>query len=88
MYRELQAFLMPNEFSYICKQNLAIVTHTPNEDYESTLIYPSTNSIPNKICEQRMLTLEYTYCILLYLRNECLFTASTIEFYYCILWNR
>ena len=62
-YPELQACLMPNELSYVRKENIPIVTYVPNDDCESTLIHPSTISIPHKICEPRMLTLEHTYWV-------------------------
>jgi len=32
--------------------------HIPNEDCEATLIHPSTISLPNQACEQRLLNLE------------------------------
>ena len=76
-YPELQACLMPNELSYVCKENIPIVTYVPNNDCESTLIHPSTISIPHKIYEQRMLTLEQTYWIPLHLSNEwCILLLS------------
>ena len=76
-YPELQACLMPNKLSYVCKENILIVTYVPNDDCESTLIHPPTISIPHKICEQRMLTLEHTYWIPLHLSNEwCILLLS------------
>jgi hypothetical protein len=60
-YPELQECLMPNELSYVCKENILFVTYIPNDDCESTLIHPSTLSIPSKECEQRVLNLEHTY---------------------------
>ena len=80
-YPELQACLMPNELSYVCKENISIVTYVPNDGCESALIHPSTMSIPHKVCEQRMLTLEQTYWIPLHLSNEWLFTAPTRELF-------
>ena len=74
-YPELQTCLMPNELSYICKENIPIVTYVPNDNCESTLIHPSTISILHKVCEQRMLTLEQTCWIPLHLSDEWLFTA-------------
>jgi len=68
-YPELSTCLMPNELSYACKENIPIVTYVPNDDCESTLIHPSTISIPHKVSEQRMLTLEQTYWIPLQLSN-------------------
>ena len=59
-YPDLQACLMPNELSYVCKENIPIVTYVTNDDCESTLNHPATLSIPLKVCEQRMLTLEQT----------------------------
>jgi hypothetical protein len=69
-YPELLACLMPNELSYVCKENIPIVSYVPNGDCESALIHPSTISILHKVCEQRMLTLEHTYWIPLHLSNE------------------
>jgi len=80
-YPELQTCLMPNELNYVCKENIPIVTHVPNDDCDSTLIHLSTISIPHKVCEQRMLTLEQTYWIPLHLSNEWLFTAPTRELF-------
>ena len=48
-YPGLQARLNPNEISYVCKENIPIVTYEPNEDCESTLIHPSTVFLPNKV---------------------------------------
>jgi len=72
---------MPNELSYVCKENIPIVTYVPNYDCESTLIHPSTISIPHNVCEQRMLILEQTYWIPLHLSNEWLITAPTRELF-------
>ena len=80
-YPELQACFMPNELSYVCKENVPIVTYIPNDDCESTLIHPSTRVIPTKVCEQRMLTLENTYWIPLHLSNEWLFVAPKVELF-------
>ena len=80
-YPELQACLMPNELSYVCKENVPIITYIPNVDCESTLIHPSTMLIPSKVCEQRILTLEHTYWIPLHLSNEWLFTAPKVELF-------
>jgi len=80
-YPELQTRLMQNELSYVCKENIPIVTYVPNDDCESSLIHPSTISIPQKVCEQRKLTLEQTYWIPLHLSNEWLFTAPTRELF-------
>jgi hypothetical protein len=84
-YQELQVFLMPNELIYICKETLPILTyiHTyvPNENCEATLIHPSTISLPNQVCEQRMLNLEHTYWIRLHLSNEWLYVAPETEIF-------
>jgi hypothetical protein len=66
-YPKLQACFMPNELSYVCKENVPIVTYIPHVDHESTLIHPSTMLTPCKVCEQRMLTLEHIYWIPLHL---------------------
>ena len=58
-YQKLQACLMPNELTCVCKETLPILT-SPNEDCEITLIHPSTISLPNQVCELRLLNLEHT----------------------------
>jgi len=70
-----------NELISVCKENLPLVTYVPNDDRESTSIHPTTISIPHKLCEQRMLTLEHTYWIPLHLSNVWLFTAPTRELF-------
>ena len=69
-YQELQACFTPNALSYVCKGDVPILTYIPNEYCESTLIHPSTISIPNNVCEQRLINLEHTYWIPLHLSNE------------------
>jgi hypothetical protein len=43
-YQELQTCLPPNKFSYVCQENVPILTYLTNEDCEATLIHPSTAS--------------------------------------------
>jgi len=80
-YQELQACFTPNALSYVCKGNVPILTYIPNEDCESTLIHPSTISIPNNVCEQRLINLEHTYWIPLHLSNEWLYVAPKPELF-------
>jgi prolyl oligopeptidase PreP (S9A serine peptidase family) len=47
-YPELQACIKPNEITYVCKETLPILTYTPNEDCEATLIHPSYNFPPKR----------------------------------------
>ena len=70
-----------NELSSVCKENITLFTYVPNDDSESTSIHPSTISIPHKLCEQKMLTLEHIYWIPLHLSNVWLFTAPTRELF-------
>ena len=78
-YQELQACFMPNAFNYVCQEILPIPTHITNEDCKSTIIHPSTISLPNQACEQGLLNLEYTYWIPLHLSNEWLYVAPKTE---------
>ena len=80
-YQELQACFTPNALSYVCKGDVPILTYIPNEDCESTLIHPSTISIPNNVCEQRLINLEHTYWIPLHLSNEWLYVAPKPELF-------
>jgi hypothetical protein len=86
-YPDLQACVKPNEITYVCKETLPILTYTPNEDCESTLIHPSMTSLPNKLCEQRILNLEQTYWIPLHMSNEWLFTAPREEIFTVLCGN-
>jgi hypothetical protein len=78
---ELQSCFMPNELTYVCKETLPLHTYIPNEDCESTLIHPSTVSIPKQLCEQRVLTLETTYWIPLHFSNEWLYVTPNDEIF-------
>jgi hypothetical protein len=80
-YPELQACLMPNELTYVSKEVLPIFTYIPNEDCESTLIHPSTISLPTNLCEQRLLNLDFTYWIPLHLSNEWLYVTPKVEIF-------
>jgi hypothetical protein len=78
-YPDLQTCLTPNELTFVCKKILTIFTYVPNEDCETTLIHPSTITLPKQVCEQRLLTLEYTHLIPLHLSNEWLYVSPRIE---------
>jgi hypothetical protein len=78
-YDELQACHLPNEFNYVCQENLPIHTYVPNEDCESTLIHPSTVSLPDQVCVQGLLNLEHTYWVPLHMSNEWLYVAPRTE---------
>jgi len=80
-YPELQACLMPNELTYTCKETIHIFTYIPNENCEATSIHPSTISLPNQVCEQRLLNLEHIYWIPLHLSNEWLYVAPKTEIF-------
>jgi len=60
-------------------ETLPILTYIPNEDCEGTLIHPSTNALPNKACEQGLLSLEYTYWMPLHMSNEWLYVTPNTE---------
>lgn len=88
-YPELEACLTPNEITFVCKETPPILTYTPQKDCEATLIYPSTTSLPKELCEQRVLTLEYTYWIPLHVSNEWLYTILKMKYllYYVAMRN-
>ena len=67
--------------TYVCKETLPLHTYILNEDCESTLIHPSTLSIPKQLCEQRVLNLETTYWILLHFSNEWLYVTPNDEIF-------
>jgi hypothetical protein len=74
-YQELQACFKPNELNYVCQETVPILTYIPNEDCESTLIHPSTVSLPAKVCEQGLLRIENPYWIPLHMSNEWLYVT-------------
>jgi len=78
-YQDLQDCLTSNEFNYVCQKTLPILTYIPNEDCETTLIHPSTNSLPNMVCEQGLLYLDHTYWIPSHLSNELLYVTPKTE---------
>ena len=84
---ELQACLKPNELIYVCKETLPIITYTPNEDCEATLIHPSTTSSPKGLCEQRILSLDQTYWIPLHMSNEWLYISTKDEIFTVLCGN-
>ena len=86
-YPELQACLMPNEITFVCKETLPILTYTPQEDCEATLIHPSTTFFPKELCVQRILTLEHTYWITLHMSNEWLYAAPKDEIFTVLCGN-
>ena len=80
-FTELQGCFMPNDLTYVCKETVPLHTCILNEDSESTLIHPSTLSIPKQLCEQRVLNLETTYWILLHFSNEWLYVTPNDEIF-------
>jgi hypothetical protein len=86
-YPEVHACLTPNKITYVSKEILPILTYTPKEDCEATLIYPSTTSFPKGLCEQRILTLDQTYWIPLHMSNEWLYTSPKDEIFTVLCGN-
>jgi hypothetical protein len=78
-YSDLQECTQPNEITYICKETLPILTYNQNEDCESSLIHPSTTSLPKGLYEHRILNLDQTYWIPLHMSNEWLYTSPKEE---------
>jgi hypothetical protein len=44
---ELTGCFQPNEFMYVCREELPIYTYVPETDCEATLLHPSTTKIPS-----------------------------------------
>jgi hypothetical protein len=65
----------------MCVKKLPILTYNANDDYESTLIHPSTTSLTKGLCEQRILKLDQTHWIPLHMSNERLFTSPKEEIF-------
>jgi hypothetical protein len=86
-YLDLQECTQPNEITYVCKETLPILTYNPNEDCESTLIHPSTTSLPKGLCEHRILNLDQTYWIPLHMNNEWLYTSPKEEIFTVLCGN-
>ena len=84
---ELQTCFKPNELTSVCKEVLPILTYVPHEDCEATLIHPSTIVVPNHLCEQRLLNLEFTYWIPLHLSNEWLYVTPDVEIFTVLCGN-
>jgi hypothetical protein len=62
----------------VCKEEIPIYTYVPELDCETTLLHPSTTSIPNN-CEYRFLKLSKTFWIPLHLSNQWLFVTPQTE---------
>jgi hypothetical protein len=75
---ELSECFHPNEFYYVCKEEIPIYTYVPDWDCEATLLQPSVTKVPST-CEYRILKLDKTYCIPLHMSNEWIFIAPRIE---------
>jgi hypothetical protein len=70
---ELTGCFQPNEFTYVCKEEIPIYTYISEMDCEATLLHPSTTKIPNN-CDYRFFKLSKTLWIPLHLCNQ-----STID---------
>jgi hypothetical protein len=86
-YPELHVCLTPNEITYVCKETLPILTYTPKEDFEATLIHPSNTFFPKRLCERRILTLDQTYWVPLHMSNEWLYTSPKDEIFTVLCGN-
>jgi hypothetical protein len=75
---ELSKCSQINIMHHVCKQDIPIVTYIPGSDCESTLLHPSSQSIPPS-CEVRIIKLTSTYWIPLFLSNEWLFVSPRPE---------
>jgi hypothetical protein len=75
---ELTGCFQPNEFNYVCKEDIPIYTYVPDLDCEATLLHPSTSKIPRK-CEYNFFKLLKTFWIPLHRSNQWLFVTPQIE---------
>jgi hypothetical protein len=75
---ELSGCFHPNEFYYVCKEEIPIYTYVPEGDCEATLLHPSVTKVPST-CEYRILKLDKTYWIPLHMSNEWIFIAPQTE---------
>jgi hypothetical protein len=75
---ELTGCFQPNEFMYVCKEDIPIYTYIPEVDCEATLLHPLTTKIPDN-CEHRILKLSKTFWIPLHRSNQWLFVAPRTE---------
>jgi hypothetical protein len=75
---ELSGCFQPNEFMFICREEIPIYNYVPELDCESTLLHPSTTKIPN-VCEYRFFKLLKTFWIPLHRSNQWLFTTPSTE---------
>jgi hypothetical protein len=75
---ELMECFKPNEFMYVCREEIPIYTYVPEMDCEATLLHPSTTRVPNN-CEYRILKLDKTFWIPLHLSNQWLFVTPKSE---------
>jgi hypothetical protein len=75
---ELTSCSQPNEFTFVCKEEIPIYTYVPDLDCVATLLHPSTTNVPNN-CERRFLKLSKTFWIPLHLSNQWLFVTPQAE---------
>jgi hypothetical protein len=75
---ELTGCFQPNEFTYVCREEISMYTYIPQMDCEATLLHPSTTKIPNN-CEYRFFKLSKTVWIPLHLSNQWLFVNPQTE---------
>jgi hypothetical protein len=75
---ELTGCFQPNEFTYVCKEEIPIYTYIPEIDCEATLLHPSTKKIPNT-CDYRFFKLSKTLWIPLHMCNQWLFVNPQTE---------
>lgn len=75
---ELTGCFQPNEFLYVCREEVPIYTSIPKMDCEVTLLHPSTTKIPNS-CKYRFFKLSKTFWIPLHMSNQCLFVTPQTE---------
>jgi hypothetical protein len=75
---ELTGCFQPNEFMYVCREEIPIYTYVSERDCEATLLHPSTTRIPNN-CEYRTVKLSKTFWIPLHMSNQWLFVTPQSE---------
>ncbi|XP_033609502.1 uncharacterized protein LOC117282747 [Cryptotermes secundus] len=78
-YDELSVCLMTNEITYVCKNTILLSNYVPGEDCEASMLHPSSQKIPDSVCEIKLISLYHTYWIPLQLSNQWLYTSPSTE---------
>lgn len=75
---ELQLCFQPNEFHFVCKEEIPLYTYVQGMDCEASLLHPSTQKVPGN-CNLRIIKLEHTFWIPLYKSNQWIYVSPQEE---------